>query len=94
MVRGQDVGLRWPGFEQIDKLVGEQLDQIAEQFDKESQARAKLEDRVRELMLEQAKAATTIAKLEVAVAQLELRLANGDRRGLVVDANPPTKSLN
>jgi hypothetical protein len=84
-----------PAFEQIDKLVGEQLDQIADQFGKERAARQKLEDRVRELMLEQAKAATTIGKLEVAIAHLELRLANGDRRGGgVIDASPSLKSIN
>jgi hypothetical protein len=83
----------------IRDTVGEAIEEIstmiAGELDKESAARARLEDRVRELMLEQAKAATTIAKFEVAVAHLELRLANGDRRGGgIIDANPTLKSIN
>jgi hypothetical protein len=74
-----------PAIEEISTM-------IAGELDKESASRARLEDRVRELMLEQAKAATTIAKLEVSVGHLELRLANGDRRtGAIIDSTPSLK---
>jgi hypothetical protein len=84
----------------VDASVGPAIEEIsnmlAAELDKEGAARAKLEDRVRELMLENAKALTTIGKLEVAVAHLELRLANGgDRRGgSVIDASPSLKTIN
>jgi hypothetical protein len=82
----------------VEASVGPAIEEIANmvaaELDKESAARAKLEDRVRELMLEQAKAATTIAKLEVAFAHLELRLASGDRRTGAIDADPLMKTIN
>jgi hypothetical protein len=84
----------------VDASVGPAIEElsnmVAAELDKEGAARAKLEDRVRELMLEQAKALTTIGKLEVAIAHLELRLANGgDRRGgSVIDASPSLKTIN
>jgi hypothetical protein len=79
----------------VGPAIEELSNMIATELDKEGAVRAKLEDRVRELMLEQAKALSTIAKLEVTVGHLELRLANADRRGLVVDATPASlKTIN
>jgi hypothetical protein len=78
----------------IDRLA-ERHNDLAEELDKEREARGRLEDRCRELLLEQSKAATTVAKLEVSIAHLELRLANGgDRRGSIIDAAPSLKSIN
>jgi hypothetical protein len=76
-----------PAFEQIDKLVGEQLDQIAEQFDKERQTRERLADRIRELEIR-------ASQQDVAIAELERRLASADRRGSVIDASPSLKTIN
>ena len=95
----------WVAFDErinavILETVGPCIDRIAERtneaLDQERDERATLQDRVRELMLEQAKAAVTVGRLEVALAQLELRLATGDRRdGTIVDAVPPSlKSVN
>jgi hypothetical protein len=79
----------------IDRLAGRH-NELAGEIDKEREARTRLEDRCRELLLEQSKSATTIARLEVELARLELRLANGgDRRGgSVIDASPTLKSVN
>jgi hypothetical protein len=92
----------WAAFDEriaafVEAAVGPAIEEIsnsvAAELDKEGAARAKLEDRVRELMLEQAKALSTIARLEVSLAHIELRLA--DRRGgAIIDANPSLKSIN
>jgi hypothetical protein len=82
----------------IYEAVAPAIDRIAERtneaLDQERDALTTLQDRVRELMLEQSKAAVTIARLEVAVAQLELRLVTGDRRGGVIDLPNPIKVVN
>jgi hypothetical protein len=90
----------WAGFDDrvanlIVESVGPAVDRLAdrnneltEEIERERDARVKLEDRVRELLLENAKALSNIARLEVAVAHLELRIANGRGGASVIDGTP------
>jgi hypothetical protein len=91
--------------ELVGEKVGDALEQIsnmiAGELDKESAARAKLEDRVREIEIRSAqqdveigRRDVTLSRQAVEIAELERRIANGDRRGGVVDATPSLKTIN
>jgi hypothetical protein len=83
----------------VEETVGPAIDRIVERVNEEinheHDALTKLEDRVRELLIENSKALSNIARLEVSIAHLELRIATADRRGgATIDASPSLKSIN
>jgi hypothetical protein len=87
--------------ESVGPAIEEIANMIAAELDKESAARSKLEDRLRELELKSGqlevaigKRDVTIARQDLAIAELERRLATGDRRTGAIDAMPSMKTIN